>query len=469
MTATKKKIDFTTGSIFPKLISFSLPIIISNILQTLYNAADMMIASLSDEPNAVGAIGTTGSFTGLMVTMFIGFSIGSNVTIARHVGSNDKERASRAAHTAIVLALLSGVICGIIGICITRTVLGAMGNTGHVLTLSSRYSMIYFSGLPFISLTNFLCSIFRARGDSQTPLKVLAFSGMSNVLMNLFCVLVLKMSVEGVAIATVMANVISSIILLTKLVRSNDEYTSIKFSKLKIDARELRDIIVIGLPSSIQSMLFSVSNMMVQSSIITLDKMLSPDPEFTPVMNGFAAQSNLDYLVYLSMNAIYQTTTTFTSQNRGAGRFDRIKRGVFMNYIVVFTVGIIASGTIILFQDFLLSLYGITTGAPGTVAAIAHNTAVTRAHFICIPYFLCGFMEVGTGILRGLGKAIAPFIIAFIGACGIRILWTSIVFPLDPTLQNLFISFPVGWGVSAISAFILALFYIKRAKLNHQS
>ena len=466
VSEAKKKVDFTTGSIMPKLILFTLPIIATNVLQMLYNAADMMVVSMSNEPNAVGAVGTTSSFISLIVNIFIGFSVGSNVTIARRIGAKDADRASRATHTAVLLSIISGVICAIIGISISKPVLIAMGNTGNVLELAHRYTIFYFAGIPFISMSNFLVSIFRAKGDSKTPLIVLSLAGMSNVLFNMFFVLVLGMSVEGVAIATVIANVISTVILAVKLMRS-DDYTTLKLSKLKLDRQALRDIIFIGLPSGIQGAFFSISNMIIQSSIVTLDKMMSPDPNLSPVINGCAAQVNLDNFIYMAMNAVYQTSTTFTSQNLGAGRPDRIKRGAFLNYLLVAVVGISVESVMLIFHTPLLSLYGITESVSGSAAQIAYEIARERASVVTLFYFLCGIMEVSTGIMRGLGKSIPPFIISFIGACAIRIFWVLVVFPQNMTPFNLFVSFPISWATAAVIGFIVSMCYIRSALKKH--
>ena len=468
MTATKKKVDFTTGSIMPKLILFTLPIIATNILQMLYNAADMMIVSMSSEPNAVGAVGTTSSFINLIINIFIGFSVGSNVTIARRIGAKDKELVSRATHTAVLLSLISGIICAVIGISVSKPVLIAMGNTGNVLELAHRYTVFYFAGIPFISLSNFLVSIFRAKGDSKTPLVVLSLLGVSNVLLNMFFVLVLGMSVEGVAIATVMANVISAAILAVKLMRT-DDYTNLKLSKLKLDRQALRDIIFIGLPSGIQGAFFAISNMIIQSSIVTLDKIMSPDPNLSPVINGCAAQVNLDNFIYMAMNAVYQTSTTFTSQNLGAGRIDRIKRGAFLNYLLVAIVGLIVESVILILHTPLLSLYGISEGVPGSAAHIAYEVAKERASIVTVFFFLCGLMEVGTGIMRGLGKSIPPFIVSFIGACAIRIIWALFIFPRNMTVFTLFVSFPISWFVAGLIGFIVSMYYIRSTMKKYEA
>ena len=325
MTAEKKKVDFTQGKIFPMLILFVLPIVATNLLQMFYNAADMMAVSLSHEANAVGAIGTTTSFVHLIVNVFIGFSVGANVVVAKHIGANDKGKTQRAVHTSLIMAVIFGVIGAGLGIAVSRPILQAMGNTGSLLDLAVKYTYIYFAGVPFLALTNYLIAIFRAKGDAKTPLIVLSLAGLVNVGLNLFFVLVAKLSVEGVAIATATANLLSFVVLLIKL-RKDKDFTTFSFKRLKIERKSFGEIIRIGLPAAIQGGLFSLSNMLIQSSIVTVNNNLCPAGiDYQPVVNGSAAAGNLEGFVYTSMNAVYQGAITFTSQNMGAKKPERVK------------------------------------------------------------------------------------------------------------------------------------------------
>ncbi|MBQ7363119.1 MAG: MATE family efflux transporter [Clostridia bacterium] len=458
---TKAKIDFTSGPILKKLLIFTLPIIATNLLQVFYNAADMMVVSLSDEPNAVGAVGITGSFINLVTNLFIGFSVGANVVIARHIGAKNDRDAERATHTAVLMALAVGILGGVIGLFLSRPVLVWMGNTGNVLDLATRYTFIYFLGIPFISLTNVLVSILRAKGDSRTPLIILSLSGIVNVLLNLFFVLAVGLSVEGVAIATVIANVLSTVVLAIKL-KMSEGPVSLSFSKLRIDRRAFRDIFVIGVPSGIQGAFFSISNMLIQSSIVTVNNLLTPDPNLSPVLNGNAAQMNLDGFIYTSMSAVCQATSTFISQNYGAHDTMRMKKGLFTCYGIVTVTGIAVSAIIMLFRVPLLSLYGVVDGPVGSADAIAFETAYVRMLFLTIPYFLCGIMEVGTYSIRSVGKPITSFLISLFGACIFRIIWTLFIFPLKVDLVTLFVSYPISWALAGLVAFVLSVIFINK-------
>ena len=463
MLKTKRKLDFTQGPIASSIFSFALPIVATNVLQVFYSAADMMIVSMSSEPNAVGAIGVCGSFLNIILNIFIGFSVGSNVIIARHLGSKHVDEASRAAHTAVLMSLIFGVFGSAVGILASRPVLVLMGNTGNVLELALRYSFIYLLGCPFISLTNYCVSIFRAKGNSRTPFLVMSFAGVLNVLLNLVFVLGFGMAVEGVAAATALSNVASAAILLVKLLRTKDGL-GIKLKKLKIDRRSFRDIILVGLPSGIQGALFSISNLLIGSSLIKLDTMLSPDPSLTPVLNGNTAAGNLDNFVYTTMNAFSAAVTTFVSQNYGAGRPDRVKKGLYVSYGLVSLMGLAITALILLFRVPLLSLYGVVEGVPGTADAVAFYTSTVRVYYILIPYFLCGLMEVGTSCVRALGKSGLASLISLFGACVFRAFWVTVVFPRFYTLESLFVSYPISWLATALIAYVFATVLNKNFK-----
>ena len=399
----KKKIDFTEGKVFFKILRFILPIIATNLLQTFYNAADMMVVSLSHEQNAVGAIGTTGSFIHLIVNVFIGFSVGANVVVAREIGAKDKERTQNAVHTSILMAVIFGVIGMALGLAVSRPVLRLMGASGNLLDLAVQYTVFYFLGVPFLALTNYLIAIFRAKGDSKTPLVVLALAGLLNVGLNLFFVLVVGFSVEGVAIATSIANLASFIALLIKL-RKDQDYTTFSFKRLKLERSAFKDIVVNGVPAGIQGALFALSNILIQSSIVTVNNNLVPKgTELAPVVNGCAATGNIEGFVYTAMNAVYQGAITVTSQNVGAKKTRRVKRILYSCLLAVFTVGVVMSGLAYLFREPLLALYGVKGGAAGSLEALALESALIRYDYIIAIYFLCGLMDVCSGVLRGLG------------------------------------------------------------------
>ncbi len=449
----KQKIDFTEGRIFFKLIRFVLPIIATNLLQMFYNAADMMVVSLSVEKNAVGAIGMTGSFLNLILNIFIGFSVGANVVVSREIGAKDKVRTQNAVHTALLMAVIFGTVGMVIGISFSRLILHAMGASGNLLKLAVRYTYIYLAGVPFLALTNYLIAIFRAKGDSQTPLIVLTLAGILNVGLNLFFVLVVKLSVEGVAIATAIANAASFVALIIKLRRDDDD-TKFSFRRLKIEKTAFKDIVVNGVPAGIQGALFSLSNILIQSSIVTVNNnLVGTNSKYAPVVNGSAAAGNIEGFVYTAMNAVYQASITITGQNIGAKKPQRVKRILYSCLLAVMCVGVVMISLVYLLRFPLLSLYGVKVG-DGEMQKLAMQAAMARMNFIILPYFLCGLFEVCCGVLRGMGKSIASTCISLVGACLLRVVWLWTVFPLRQTLEVIFLSYPITWIVTGVTMFI---------------
>ncbi len=462
MTAVSKQGKFTQGKLFPQILLFVLPIVATNLLQTLYNAADMMVVSLSSEVNAVGAVGTTGSFVSLIVNIFIGFSVGANVVVARHVGAGDRERAQKALHTALFVGLFFGIVGGGIGIAVSRAVLKMMGNTGNLLDLAVKYTYFYFAGVPFLALTNYLIAIFRAKGDSKTPLVVLSLAGLLNVGLNLFFVLALDFSVEGVAIATSIANVASFFALLWKLSRDQDGL-SFSFKLLKIDKKELKDIVYIGFPSAIQSTLFCISNMLIQSSIVRVNNSVCPpDSKYQPVVNGCAAGSNVSNFVYTAQNAVCQGALTFTSQNIGANKPKRVYPIMGSCCAIVALIGVPFAVLIFCLKNPLLALYGVVDGAQGSLEAIAMDAATTQLVYVNLPYFLCGVMDIGAYTLRGLGKSVLSMFISLVGSCLLRVVWLLTVFPVYPTLEIVYICYPITWALTTLAQFGCAFLVLKK-------
>ena len=457
-----KTIQMTEGPVFKKILFFSFPLIITNLLQVFYNAADMMVVGLSHEADAVGAIGTTSAFINLVVNVFIGFATGANVIVARHLGAKDDSKVSRSVHTALVMSIIFGVLSSIIGLFISRPVLTLMGNQGTLLDLATTYTKIYFCGVPFISFTNYLISIFRAKGDTRTPLYILSASGIVNVLLNLFFILACGLSVEGVALATTIANGVSAVLLLFKLSRDNDA-CRFSFKKLCFDITAFKEILYIGLPAGIQGSLFSLSNMIIQSSIIQVNNIYCPyETDFAPVVKGNAAAANLEGFIYTAQNTIYQAAITFTSQNVGAKKYERVYRIMRSCYILGFAIAAIVSVAIFFFRDPLLALYGVVDGQPGTLAHVAYDSAFTRMCYVFLPYCLISFMEVGCGVVRGLGKSISSTITSLVGACAFRIIWIMTAFKISSTLQTIYISYPISWTLTGAIFFIYSMVIIKK-------
>lgn len=476
MGAVKTKTDFTTGKLFVKYLLFILPIVLTNLLQVTYNVADMMVVSLSPEKNAVGAIGTTSSFVHMVLNLCFGISVGADVVLARCIGAKDEDGAQKTVHTSVLVALVFGGISMAIGLIISRPVLSVMGNQGDLLDLATKYTTIYFAGLPFIALTNFLSAVFRAKGNAKLPLIVLSLSGLVNVGLNFFFVLVVGLSVEGVALGTVISNAVSAVVLFIFLCRQTDE-TKLHMKRLKIHAKTCGQILWIGFPAGLQSALFSLSNMIIQSSIVqvnntTLKEMFggSFSPEvYQPVVNGNSAAANLETFVYTAMNAVYQGTVSVTSQNVGAKKYKRLKQMIRCALLLTFIVFAVVGSLVFFLRKPLLSMYGIVGGESGSLEEIAMQTALTRMMFICVPYALCGWMENWSGMLRGMGKSVTSTVLSIFGAIIFRIVWIYTIFRAFPTLESIFISYPISWILTGVAGYCAVQYYIRKLKTKWES
>ena len=463
----KGSVNMIEGPLLLKIIRFMLPLMVTNLLQVLYNAADMMVVELSGVENAVGAVGTTGSFVTLITNVFIGFSVGSNVLVARSLGAGDEKAASRAVHTAICMSLIFGTVGGALGIAVSRPVLLAMGTPDSLLTLATTYTYIYFAGIPFISLANYLISIFRAKGDTRTPLLVLMLSGLLNVMLNLFFVLVCGLSVEGVALATVIANGVSAAALVLILMRDVGP-CRFSFRRLRIHRGAFREIIAIGLPAGVQGALFSISNMLIQSSILQINDatVAGLDPSirrrYEPVVKGNAATLSLENFAFTAVNAVHQAAVTFTGQNAGAKRYDRVKRVMGACYLVECCVAVLITVILVLLRDPLLGLYGVRAVAEDPVAMIAYNTAKTRIYVKWAPFILYALLDVSNAVLRGLGKSMTSTTVSLVGTCFFRVVWIYTVFRVFFNLESLYISYPISWGLSAVAAFLCVVVILRR-------
>ncbi len=458
---TKKAVDLLEGPLLPKILVFVLPLMVSNLLQTLYNAADMMVVSLSKEANAVGAIGTTGAFINMIVNIFIGFSAGATVVVARHIGARDDKAVSETVKTAIIVSVIFGFIAEILGLIFAEPVLRLLGNRGKLLELSVLYTRIYFLGVPFISLTNYCISILRAKGDTKTPLIVLSAAGILNVLLNLLFVLAFDMSVDGVSLATTISNAVSAIVLLIILMNQKDA-CRFTFHNLRINKHAFMNILHIGLPSGIQGALFSISNMLIQSSIIKVNNGYGfAGDAYQPVVDGNAAVGNLEGFIYTATNSVCQAAITFTSQHVGANKYKRIRRVMLDCAVVTFAISAIFITALTVFSKPLLSLYGITGG--DYAKDIAMQTAMTRIRWMIMPYGLLALMEIGSGVMRGLGRAITSTLISLGGACIFRIVWILTVFENVGTLEAVYASYPISWILVAVMQFTFAIVIVQRA------
>ncbi len=459
---TRKSLNMTEGPLLGKVLIFILPLVLTNLLQTFYNAADMIVVGMSSEPDAVGAIGMTSSFINMVLNVFMGFSVGANVMVARHIGARDDDAVSRTVHTAIAMSILFGIGGTAIGLSVARPVLRLMGASGKLLNLAVTYTRIYFLGIPFLSLTNYCISIFRAKGDTRTPLLVLSATGVLNVLLNLFFVLAVGLSVEGVALATMIANAASAAILLLILAREKGP-SRFSVRRMRIDRYAFRNILHIGIPAGVQGALFSFSNMIIQSSILRVDSMLAPSgAAYQPVMKGNAAATNLEAFAYTATNAVHQAAVTFTSQNLGANKPRRIYRVIGVCFLVTTVIALFCSSILAFFYEPLIALYGVTAGAGGTLEEVAVETAYKRLHWMLLPYFTLAWMEIGGGVVRGLGKSLTSTFVSLIGACLLRAIWVLTVFEYFQTLESIYISYPISWMLTAICQFAVSFFVLHR-------
>lgn len=464
MNESKPKLpnrSMTEGPLFVKILLFTLPVMVTNLLQTFYSAADMMVVSLSSEENAVGAIGTTGSMIYLVLNIFMGLSIGANVVVARRIGAKDPEGVSRAVHTSLIAGLVLGILGVGIGIPVARPLLSLMGARDDLLDLAVLYTRIHFLGLPFISLTNFLISIFRAKGDTRTPFRILTVSGLFNVGFNLFFVTVVDLSVEGVALATAASNLLSAVLLLWRLSRSRDD-CRFSFRLLRFDLHAFREMTVVGLPASLQGVLFSISNLLIQSSILQVNNAAVPGGEtFQPIVSGNAAAANLEGFAYTATNSVYQAAITFSGQNTGAGKHRRVWRVMGCCYLITSLIGILFGVGFYLFRVPLLSLYGIYPAAEGTLSQMAFHAAYLRMLYMMPPYLLLAAMEVGSGVLRGMGKSFVSTAVSLVGICLFRVVWIYTVFRATGTLEMIYISYPISWTLTALVHFSCAALILR--------
>ena len=447
--------NMLTGPLLPNIIVYTIPIILTSVLQLLFNAADLVIVGRFCGSISVAAVGATGAITNLIVNLFIGLSVGAGVTVAHGMGSREDEVVHRTVHTAIPAALVSGVVLTVVGVLLSEPLLRMMGTPEDVLPLSAVYMKIYFGGITFTMVYNYCASILRAVGDTRSPLIYLSIAGVANVAMNVVFVTLLHMNVAGVALATTISQGISAVLVMLALMRRTDA-SRLHLNKMRFYKIQLMKMIRIGLPAGIQGSLFSISNVLIQSSINSFGGVL---------MSGNAAAGNLEGFVYVCLNAFHQTAVNFIGQNVGAKQYKRVMRTLLICLACVAVVGIGAGLLVYTFGPGLLSIY-ITDSAE----AISYG--MLRLTMISVPYFLCGMMDVSTGALRGMGASVVPMIISVLGVCGIRVGWITTIFqiPQFHTPQCLYLSYPVSWTVTFLFQMIaFVIVYRKQVKQDSLS
>ena len=434
--SARYEMDMTTGRLLPKVLAFSGPLILTGILQLLYNAADIVVVGRFAGSQALAAVGSTGALINLLVNVFMGLSVGASVVVARAYGAGDNASVSTGVHTAITVAGVAGVLVGMLGFVASHPLLKWMGSPDDVLDMATLYMKIFFIGMPANMLYNFGAAILRAVGDTRRPLYYLTVSGILNVLLNLVLVIGFHMGVAGVAIATVASQVMSMALVMICLIRS-DGPIHLDLRKLRIHLSQLWEIVRVGLPAGLQGSLFSISNVLIQSSVNSFGSL---------VMAGNSAGSNLEGFVYTSMNAIHQADLTFASQNLGAGQFKRVRR---VMWVCLGTVTAIGLGMGLAFLVFGNQLVGVYNSDPEVI-----YYGMARLKIILPTYFLCGLMDVMVGQLRGVGYSILPMMISLTGACLLRVVWIYTFFAANPTLEVLYFSYPVSWLITFATHFV---------------
>ena len=451
MQSRQHSIDMIHGPLWNKILLFALPLVASGMLQLLFNAADVVVVGRFAGKEALAAVGSNTSLINLLVNLFVGLSVGTNVVVARDLGAGQEDAVRRSVHNSITLALVSGIIMLVFGVAIVRQLLVWMLVPAEVLDLSVVYLRIYFLGMPATMLYNFGAAILRAQGDTTRPLFYLSMAGVVNVGLNLFFVIKLGMDVDGVAIATVVSQYISAFLVLRCLTKETGPL-KLDFRLLALRWDVVRRIFRVGLPAGLQSMVFSLSNVVIQSAINSFD-----DPA---IVAGSATSANIEGFVYTAMNAFYQTALTFSGQNYGAGQVKRVTRVLLLCQAFSMTTGLVLGNLVYLFGRQFAGLY-----APGEELVITQ--AVLRIGLICCPYFIAGFMDTMVGVLRGIGYSMGPMIISLVGACGLRLVWVATVFPLFRSPETLYISYPVTWITTGLTH--LVFFFLVRKRAYHKA
>lgn len=439
-------LDMTNGPFLKKILIFSVPLMLTGLLQIAYNTADVIVVGRFVGKEALAAVGSTGSLVNLFLNVFLGLSMGSGVTVARHIGENNEKKVHDCVHTAILLSAICGVFVGILGFFGSSGMLRLMNAPEDVIDLATLYLKIYFLGSPGLLAYNFGAAIVRSTGDTKRPLYILTFSGLINVVLNLILIIVFHMGVSGVAIATIVSQYVSAFLILLYLSKMPNA-CKLKLNELGFDKSELKSILRLGLPAGIQNSLFSVSNVVIQSTVNSFGSV---------AMAGIAAGSNFDSYVYTCTNAVAQTTMTFSSQNIGAKKYSNIGR-VYRHCLILTTViGVVMGGAGCLFAEQIVGLFS----DEADVVAIGADRLLLVMPF----YFFCSLMDVAASQIRGMGKSFEPMIVSLLGACGIRIFWIYFILPLNKTLTNLYWAYPVSWAVTFFAQFIMYFILINKMK-----
>lgn len=449
---TKKQIDMVEGPLSKNIIAYTIPVMLTGVLQLLFNAADLIIVGRFGDESSIAAVGATGSIIGLIVNLFMGMSVGTGVTVAHAVGAGHEKDARDAVHTAIPLAAIGGLVIMAIGIPLSRPLLTLMQNPPDVIGKSTLYMQIYFAGLVGNLVFNFGASILRAVGDTKSPMIYLTLAGFVNVGLNIVFVTLFHLDVAGVALATIISQALSAVLVLIELSKRTD-CCKLELKRLRIKSRPLKKMLLIGVPSGIQSALFAISNVLIQSSINGFG---------STVMAGHSAAASIEGFLYTAQNSFYQASVNFVSQNYGARKLKRVLQVSFRCLLFAGLTGIILGALSLTFSKQLLGIY-----ISGNPEAIKYG--MIRMSILSSTYFLCGPMEVSTGMLRGIGKSAMPMIASILGVCVFRVGWVMTIFkvPAFHTLECLYTSYPISWALTTTVQ--LTLFFIVFNKIKRKS
>lgn len=428
------EIDMCSGAILPKLLQFCMPLMFSSILQLLFNAADIIVVGRFAGDNSLAAVGCTGNLVTLLTNLFMGLSIGANVLTSRYFGAKQDKNLRETVHTAVALSLISGLLLTVIGQIVARPLLEVLQTPAEVIDLAELYLRVYFIGMTAMMVYNFGAAILRAVGDTRRPMYYLALAGVINVVLNLFFVIVLKMDVAGVATATVVSQCVSAILVLRCLIKGEGAL-QLNVRELRVEPVKFRMILQIGIPASLQSLMFSISNLSIQSSLNSFG---------ATAVAGNSAAASVDGFLYVSMNAFYQATISFTGQNMGAGRYERINRIMYTALGCVIAVGVVMGNVMLYFGEDLLGLY---TTSPEVI-----QSGINRSRVMMTTYFLCGMQEVIVGSMRGMGYSVMPMIVSIVGICGLRIIYLATLFQWEPlhNLMSLYLTYPISWMITFV-------------------
>lgn len=442
--SSKYTMDMCNGPLLKKIILFAIPLMLSGVLQLLFNAADVIVVGRFTGNEALAAVGSTSSLINLLINLFVGVSVGANVLLGKHIGARDEENASKTVHTAVTFALVVGIAMIFVGFFLSRPLLELMGTPEDVINLSVLYMRIYFVGMPAFMFYNFGAALLRAVGDTKRPLYFLTLAGIINVIFNLIFVIVFHMGVAGVALATIISEGISAFLVFLCL-KGADGVLHLDYRSLSFHKDVAIQMMKIGLPAGLQGCIFSVSNVLIQSSVNSFGSI---------AMAGNTASANLEGFVYNAMNSLYQTSLSFTSQNMGAKKYKRVDKILIECLVIVMIVGIVMGGGAYLIGTSLLSIY---SSDPQVI-----SYGLLRMSLICVPYFLCGMMDVFVGSLRGMGYSVMPMLVSLTGACLFRIVWIFTIFATNRSLFVLYFSYPVSWALTATAHLICYMIVRKK-------